>query len=129
MSGLRPAKNPVLREAFPVFHDLVAVLVFLIVDKIRNEKVDRLFPLFLFFRGGSLPSLHGTEAAQHIQNTSVGRRSYLVVTVHHLEINAGSMAQTLIDSLSVTAVFLMNSLDNGGIFRLIAVCNGCGFVL
>ena len=76
--------------------------------------------------GGSAAGHKGRQPCQNFFQ-SVGVQP--VVAVHDLIVQAGGIADALIDALAVTAVFLMDGLDDGGIFGGIFIADGRGVVL
>ena len=69
------------------------------------------------------------QQAQPVQHLFQGLGVQPVVAVHHLVINAGGIADALVDALAVAAVFLVDGPDDGGVFGGVFVADGGGFVL
>ena len=76
-------------------------------------------------RGGVV--LH--QNRQLIQHLFQGLGVQPVVTVHHLVVQAGGVADALIDALAVAAVLLMDGLDDGGVLCGVLVADGGGVIL
>ena len=111
MFCLIPAKNPVFRQCPGVFHHLFVFCSFFFVDKITDQHIKR--------------RLSTGQFPQNVKNFPIGFSVHPVVTVHHLKIQAGSVADSCIYRFSVPAVFLMNRFYNSGILTGIPVCNLC----
>ena len=66
----------------------------------------------------------GHQSGQAGQNLFQGVGVQPVVAVHYLIVQAGGVADALIDALTVAAVLLMDGLDDGGIFGGVLVADG-----
>ena len=71
----------------------------------------------------------GHQSGQAGQNLFQGVGVQPVVAVHYLIVQACGVADALIHTLAVAAVFLMDGLDDGGIFGDVLVADGGGIVL
>ena len=107
--GLIPRKNASNGKAAPVLHDLVTVLVFFVIDKVADKKIQG------FFLTG--------ETAQHIEDTLISAGTDLVVTVDNLEVKTCGIFNSCIDRSAVAFVGLVNGADNAGMLSLKAVGN------
>ena len=76
--------------------------------------------------GGGAAGHEGVQAGQHLLE-GVGVQP--VVAVHHLVVEAGGVADALVDALAVAAVLLMDGLDDGGVLGGVLVADGGGLVL
>ena len=95
-----PGKNTADRKAVSVFHDTVAVLVFLVVDKVADQKVEGLFI------AGKIP--------EHIKNALVGAGTDLIITVDNLKIQSRRIFDPCIDRSSMSLVGLVDRPDHTG---------------
>ena len=110
MPGFIPGKDTIPGEALSVLHDLMAVLVLFVVDKVGNKEVDRFFPVLpcLTFGVCVLRLCRAAEAAEHIQYALISGGLYFVIAVDDLEIKAGRVLKTCVDRASVSLVGLVD---------------------
>ena len=109
---LLPGKDPADRQTPPVFHDLVAVLVLLIIDKITDQQIQRL--------------LLSGKAAQNIKNTLESTCADLVIAVNDLEIKSLRVLDSGVDRSSMSLVGLVDGPDNSGMLCFEPVRDLCG---
>ena len=71
----------------------------------------------------------GYQRGQTLQHLLQGVGVQPVVAVHYLVVQAGGVADALIDALAVAAVLLMDGLDDGGVLCGVLVADGGGVIL
>ena len=76
-------------------------------------------------RGGAA----GHEGLQAVQDLFQGVGVQPVVAVHDFIVQAGGIADALVDAFAVAAVLLMDGLDDGGIFGGVLVADGGGTIV
>ena len=106
-----PSENLIYRQTMTVLHNFLAGCPLLLINKIADQHIH---------------GLRSTnEFPQCVQNLCVGFFIYPVIAVYDLEIKACGIADTGIDSFSVSAIFLMDSLYDRRIFLCICIGNLC----
>ena len=105
-----PAKHLLSGESRLIAHDFFLQCALFFIYIVADHHVHNLFGVY--------------ELLQCAEHLLVSFQIHPVVTVYHLEIQAGGIAKAGIDRLAVTAVFLVYGLDNCRILCCIAVCNG-----
>ena len=106
--GILPFKNAVLWQNIGVIDGTVANTVGMHVIIVAYHHINAALEFALF------------ESIQERGEIL----AHLVVAVYHLKIDARCVLGTLVDALSVSAVLLVNDLNNGGIFCHVFVGNG-----
>ena len=109
-----PSENLIYRQAMTVLHNFLAGCPLLLINKIADQHID------------CLRSTH--EFSQCMQNLCISFFIYPVIAVYNLEIKACGITDAGIDSFSMSAVFLMDSLNNRRIFLCICICDLCSTV-
>ncbi len=107
-----PCKNLACHKRGRIFHDFFTFCALLLVDKIRDQKVQRLI---------------GTRnLPQRIQNLFISIGIHPVIAVHNLEKQPVCMCNPCIYRFAVPAVFLMDCFYNVRISFRICIRNfGC----
>ena len=112
---MHPAEQAVLGEDVGVAHGVAGAVLHMLIDVVADHQV----------RCGAA----GHQGGQLCQHLLQGIGVQPVVTVHHLVVQAGGVADALVDALAVAAVLLMDGLDDGGVLGGIFVADGRGLVL
>ena len=114
VAHMHPAEQAVLREDVGVAHGVGGVVLHMLVDVVADHQV-----------GGGAAGHKSLQLGQHgLQGGGVQP----VVAVHDLVVEAGGVADALIDTLTMTAVLLMDGFDDGGILGGVLVADGWGLV-
>ena len=112
---VHPVKQALLREHVGVAHGMAGAVLHMLVHIVADHQIRR----------GAAFHQRG-QALQHLFQ-GVGVQP--VVAVHYLVVQAGGVADALIDALAVAAVLLMDGLDDSGVLCGVLVADGGGIIL
>ena len=115
MAHMHPVEQAVFREDVGVPDGMAGAILHMLIHIVADHQV----------RGGAA----GHEGLQAVQDLFQGVGVQPVVAVHDLIVQAGGIADALVDAFAVAAVLLMDGLDDGGIFGGVLVADGGGVVL
>ena len=115
LADLLPSENAALGQDALVVHDILGVVGHMLIDIVGHHQIKRLCIVEV--------------GAQLSQNLLQGLGVQPVIGVHDLEVDAGGIADALIDALAVAAVLLMDDADDGGVLFGVGVGNFAGVVL
>ena len=115
VADVHPGEQTLLREDVGVPHSVAGAVLGVLVDIVADHQVRRGAP--------------GSQRVQLGQHGPEGDFVQPVVAVYHLIIQAGGVADALVDALAVAAVLLMDGLDDGGVLGSVLVADGRGLVL
>ena len=112
---VHPVEQAVLREHVGVAHGMAGAVLNVLVHIVADHQIRR--------------GAAGNQCGQALQHLFQGVGVQPVVAVHYLVVQAGGVADALIDALAVTAVLLMDGLDDGGVLCGVLVADGGGVIL
>ena len=111
---LLPAEYPVAGKHIAVVHHPLGVVLHMLIDVVAHQHIHQL----------AVPH----ELTQLVQGLLQSGHVHPVIGVHHLVVDAPGVPDTLIDSLAVAAVLLVDGPDDIGVLLGIAVADGGGVV-
>ena len=115
VAHMGPVEQAVLREHVGVAHGQGGVVLHMLVHIVADHHVRR--------------GAAGHQSGQLGKHLFEGIDVQPVVTVHDFVVQTGGVADALIHTLAVAAVFLMDGLDDGGVLGGIFITDGRGVVL
>ena len=111
-SNILPAKNVSLREHIFIVHRMAGVILHMLIDIIADHQIQR--------------CPRRVELAQLVHNTAQRIGIQPVIRINDFIICTGCIPKSLIHTLAVAAVWLMNRTDDCWVLGRIAICNsGC----
>ena len=115
LADLLPGENAAFGQDALVVDDVAGVVGHMLIDIVGHHQIKRLLVVEV--------------GAQLGQDLLQGIGVEPVVGVDDLEVDAGGIADALVDALAVAAVLLMNDADDGGVLFGVGVGNFAGVVL
>ena len=112
---VHPVEQAVLREHVGVAHGMAGAVLHMLVHIVADHQIRR--------------GAAGYQRGQTLQHLLQGVGVQPVVAVHYLVVQAGGVADALIDALAVAAVLLMDGLNDGGVLCGVLVADGGGVIL